>query len=148
MLWLRIKVDPSWSHTDRFGQEYFKSQWNLETLFEIRMPADCCDNFQPTFCTLRKETIKNHRRKSETFRSGILLPSSSIFEVFLLDTVILLYFSDRFQQNPLVSGVENHRPGAVLLSYRSCTEPQIEGDNHREHEEMPGFIQTNKFIYR
>ena len=52
------------------------NRWNVEAVFRSKIRPDFSGGFLPTSCTFRQELAGYHRKKSENFPSGILLPQN------------------------------------------------------------------------
>jgi hypothetical protein len=63
-------------------QENTGNRWNMEAMFRPEIVWIFFGGFLPTSCAFRQEPARNHRKKSENFLTGILLPCSSNFRRF------------------------------------------------------------------
>ncbi len=68
--------------TGRFRQENTGNQWNMETVFQPDRLCIFSIDFWLASRSFRQETPVNHRKKSENFPVGILLPFLIIFWTF------------------------------------------------------------------
>jgi hypothetical protein len=60
----------------RILQENTGNRWNVEAVFRPEIVQIFSGGFLSTSCTFRQEPPGNHRKKSEKFPAGILLPQN------------------------------------------------------------------------
>jgi hypothetical protein len=60
----------------RILQENTGNRWNMEAVFRPEIVRIFSGGFLSTSCAFRQEPAGNHRKKSENFPSGILLPEN------------------------------------------------------------------------
>jgi hypothetical protein len=57
-------------------QENTENRWNMEAVFRSEIARIFPGGFLSTSCAFRQEPTGNHRKKSENFPVGILLPQN------------------------------------------------------------------------
>jgi hypothetical protein len=93
----QILSSPRSKITGRFRQESTGNRWNVEVVFPPENFRLFPDDFRPVPAGKHRKLTRIHRKKSNEFPVGILLPLPAISGAFL--------------QDPAGSGGRNHRPG-------------------------------------
>jgi len=96
------KIVPRSKITGRFRQESPGNRWNVEAVF----PSEIFRIFFRWFPTVpaekHRKVTRIHRKKSNNFPVGILLPLSAISGAFLQDPVTFPLLSCRILRDPVV----------------------------------------------
>ncbi len=87
--------------TDRFQQESTENRWNVETVFSSEIFRIFFDAFQPVHAGKHRKLTGSHRKKSNKFPVGTLLPFLAISGTFLQDPVTFTFLSFRILRDPV-----------------------------------------------
>ena len=95
------QVIPRSKITGRFRQESIGNRWNVEAVFPPENFRIFSDDFRPVPAGKHGKLTGIHRKKSNKFPVGILLPLPAISVAFLQDPVTFPLLSCRILRDPV-----------------------------------------------
>jgi hypothetical protein len=101
LLFLSPIIIPRSKITGRFRQESTGNRWNVEAVFPPENFRIFSDDFRPVAAGKHRKSTGIHRKKSNKFPVGILLPLPMISGAFLRDPATSPLLSCRIRRDPV-----------------------------------------------